>query len=62
MDTAKPNFLVEVRSRIPLEKKVGNWVQDCTASNGQSLKAGLIYANMPEIRRRFEALGIAKLD
>lgn len=43
-------------------KKVGNWVQDCTASNGQSLKAGLIYANMPEIRRRFEALGIAKLD
>lgn len=39
---------------------MGNRAQDCTASNGQSLKACLMYVNTPKIRRIFEALGIAK--
>lgn len=37
-------------------------MQDCTASDGQSLKACLMYVNTPKIRHIFEALGIAKLE
>lgn len=58
--TAKLSFWWELQVKHLWNEKVGNRAQDCTASNGQSLKACLMYVNTPKISRIFEALGIAK--